>query len=159
MRTVAPKSQSLRRFDHRPRRAVQRYVYVLDVPRSELPAYEHALTVLAVPNEDGGLRRPDKDPTVLAVVDRHLSGMVQDVQVAILTRIDDELLTIDATGCFDVHAARQLHEHEVLRVELWSVVPWVRLLVAHAIYRVAVPVGRTAAVRGRVRYGILSFFF
>mmetsp|Transcript_3873 Transcript_3873/g.7237 ORF Transcript_3873/g.7237 Transcript_3873/m.7237 type:complete len:231 (-) Transcript_3873:16-708(-) len=96
--------------------AVQAEVAVLAVARPELSAEEHKLAVIAVSNEDAAFTRTNEDAAILAVVNGDGCVVIQHVEVAVLARIDDELLAVHRPGLAHFHLPLQIAESEVLRI-------------------------------------------
>lgn len=76
------------------RGTAQKHIHLFAVPGAELLARHHALNVRAVPEEDAAFDGAEHNATVDAVVDGDRCRVVEHINVAILTFLDDELLTI-----------------------------------------------------------------
>ncbi len=70
----------------------EEHVHLDTVPESELTTGRHQDTIIAVPHEHGGLHSSDEDFAVFTVVNCHCVGPVIDIDAAVGTVLDLELL-------------------------------------------------------------------
>lgn len=106
------------RLDDGLRGAAQEHLHLFTVPRAELLAGHHALDVFAVPEKHAALDGPQDDAAVDAVVDGDGRRVVEHVDVAVLTVLDDKLLAVQFAGQTahgDIFEARQ---HVVFGIDL-----------------------------------------
>lgn len=106
------------RLDDGLRGTAQKHIHFLAVPGAELLTRHHALDVPAVPEEDAAFDGAEHHTAVDAVVDGDRSRVVEHIDVAVLTFLDDELLTVQFPGQTAHGGVLQTRQREVFRIDL-----------------------------------------
>lgn len=121
LRVVVLKAAELhtcRRLDDGLSGAAQEHLHLLTVPRAKLLAGYHALDVFTVSEKDASFYGTKENAAVDAVINGDSCGVVKDIDVAVLTLLDDKLLTVQLAGQSTHCDVFESCQHVVLGVNL-----------------------------------------